>query len=161
MEHQKGTRLLTLQMTELQKAESRVRMCYAFAQSPYFYHQEITILNPQPSQFVLNMVAPADLYLYHYIAGAGEALRSEEEIRAIVCNTAAPIICIGSHTPDLDRSFQLLSLPPDEIVPGLEAADLLIVQILNSMSEEDEIEVVEHLRKAYYELDARDKEELV
>ena len=151
--HLNSPRLLTLQMAELQHVENRVKMCYSFVQSPLFYHQEITVINPQPFLLIPNMVAPADLYLYHYVAGAGEALRPEEEIRALARSAAAPIICIGSHTPDLDRSIQLLSLPPNEIVPGLEASDLLIVHILNSMSEMEELDVLDNLRKAYYELD--------
>ena len=159
--YHKSPRVLTLQMEELQQAENRVKMCYAFMKSPYFYHQELAILNPQSSQLIPNIVRPANLYLYHYISGAGEALRSEEEIRSLVCTAATPIVCTGSHIPDLDRSIQLLSLPPGELVPGLEEADLLIVLILDSMSKEDGNEVLEYLRKAYYELDTCNKGEFV
>ena len=154
MDHFSIPGLSTLQMEEMQYEENRVKMCYAFARAPYFYHQEITVLNPRPSLYVPNMVAPNDLYLYHYVGGAGEVLRPEEEIQALVCSNDAPIVCTGSHTPALDRSIQLFALPPDAIVSGLEAADLLVVQFLCTMSETEKSNILDRLRKAYYELDA-------
>lgn len=102
--------------------------------------------------FVPNMIALADLYLHH-LAVMGEMLRPEKEIRALACSLTAPIICTESCTPGLDLSVQLFSLPLGAIIPGLETAGLLIVQILSSMPAEDELKVLDSLRKAYYKLD--------
>ena len=156
-QNDKQLRLATLQLEELRYVENRVKMCYAFAKSPRFYNQELAIMNPHPSHYVPGFVAPRDALLYNYEADAEEAILSLGEFQELACNAHAPIVCIGSHKPGLDRSVQLFALPQDEIAQGLEPADLLIVRFLNQMSKAEESKKLKNLKDAYYELDGSDK----
>ncbi len=155
-QNDKQLRLATLQLDELRHVENRVKMCYAFAKSPHFYNQELVIMNPLPSHYVPGFVAPRDAMLYNYEAAVEEAILSLEEFQELACNASAPIVCIGAHKPELDRSVQLFALPQDEIAHGLEPADLLIVRFLIPMSQAEESQILKNLKKAYYGLDGSD-----
>ena len=118
------------EMPEMAEESNRVKMCYAFLASPHFFHQEITIINPNPRHFDNRYILPRDIYLLAYHVESGEKMPQLQDVIDMAHKAQTACICIGSHKPDIDRTIQLFCLPksmdPENTIPD---RMLLIVQI--------------------------------
>ena len=128
---------------DLHGEETQIKLCYAFVQSANYLYQELSVLNPDPRQFDAEHLFPRDLYLYTYHSECNQDLLPIDELVEMAKQKQAPIRCIGSHRPDMDRSIQLIWMPA---VGGAESQ--LIVQILSSnMSSSEKMDIIEGLQK--------------
>ena len=127
MRHEREIAELALfDMEELAKPENRVKMCYAFMHSDHVYHQELSILNPNPSQFAPGHVFPTDLYRYAHHNESGKEMLPLKELQAIAAEAGTPIVCIGSHQREQDRTMQLVALPQAMATTELLLKDLIL-----------------------------------
>ena len=133
----------------------RIRLCWAFMNFQAFYHQEIAVLNPDPVEYDPDYLLPRDQYvLTHHVDLDGPAPQLEELLQ-LVQQYKTPMICIGSHTPQSDRTLQLICLPPDYMPAGqLPARMHLIVQYLIPLTESEREEIVNTLLQAYSQVSA-------
>lgn len=95
----------------LKTVEGRARLLFAFMICPAFYHQEISIYNPEPKNFTPAYLFPCDMFSFvHHVDHDGK-LPSLKKFITIVKKADAPVSCIGSHDPHRDRTFQLICFP--------------------------------------------------
>ena len=128
---------------DIPDAREQIRLCYNFARSAHFYHQELSVLNPIPSQFDPDYIFPRDMFLFSYHKDDQSLIPFEELVKMVEKNNA-PMQCIGAHRPDLDRTMQLIWMPAEG---GSESQ--LIVQILSNMSSGEKMDIIERLLKTF------------
>ena len=141
-------------LEELAEPKNRVKMCYAFLQSEQFFYQELSILNPNPTQFKPGYIFPTDLYLYTYPNDREEELLPLEKLLELTEVAEVPIVCIGSHREEEDRTIQLISLPQSMATDDLRPQELILVRFLVPVSEEEKKSIMDDLKENYYECDA-------
>ena len=141
--------LSKLAMDEMKDEQNRIKMCYAFAKSPLFYYQDLCIFNPDAKQYRPDYIMPTDLILYEYQNDDGEEIIPLEDLQQMAQNAGTPIICVGSHDPEQDRTVQVIALPQSMATPPLEPSDLLLVHFLGPMSEEEKDEICQSLIGSY------------
>lgn len=139
-------------LEELAKPENRVKMCYAFMRSENLFHQELSIYNPKPTQFLPDYVFPKDLFIYTHYNESKKALLPLEELRMIAANAATPIMCIGSHIEGVDRTMQLIALPQSMTTDKLAPEDLIFIRFLAPVSDIEKSLIMEALKNKYYSL---------
>lgn len=153
MRHEREiTELALFDLEELAKPENRVKMCYAFMRSDHVYHQELSILNPNPSQFVPGHVFPADLYRYAHHNESGKEMLPLKELQAIAAEAGTPIVCIGSHLREQDRTMQLVALPQSMATTELLPKELIFIRFLVPVSFEERKQIVAELEINYHSL---------
>lgn len=91
----------------------QIVLCHAFVRSSRYYHQELSVINPAPTQYDPAYIFPRDMYLYTYNSERDHDLLSIDGLVAIAEKKRAPIQCIGSHRLDVDRSMQLIWMPAE------------------------------------------------
>ena len=139
-------------LEELADPENRVKMCYAFLKSQQFFHQELSILNPKPTQINPGYVFPTDLYSYAYHNDSDEELLPLAKLQEIAAEAETPITCIGSHREGEERTIQLIALPQSMATPDLLQRELILVRFLVPVSEEEKKNIMGDLTDAYFEL---------
>lgn len=139
-------------LEDLAEPKNRVKMCYAFLQSERFFYQELSILNPNPTQFKPGYVFPADLYLYILQNDGEKELLPLDELLEIAEAAEVPIVCIGSHREEEDRTIQLISLPQSMATSDLLPQELILVRFLVPVSEEEKRSIMDELTEKYFEI---------
>ena len=141
----------TVNMEDMRNVRNRVKFCYAFLTSPLFFHQEIGVFNPCPKKRRVRTVLPADTYLFEYHADKDLELPSLEELAEITVEADAPVVCMGSHIKEEDRTIQMLCLPDsilrDENFPMTNA---MLVKFVSQRSEPDSVKLLSMLKEAYW-----------
>ncbi len=122
-------------------ARDQINLCYAFVESTCYYHQEISILNPAPTQYDPAYIFPRDMYLYYFHRDQSVDPLPLNELVDMVMKQHAPIHCVGSHRPDMDRTIQLIWMPPDGT-----AESQLIVQFIADIPSNEKISIIEELQ---------------
>ena len=146
-------------LEELAEEENRVKMCYAFLRSENLFHQELSMFNPNPKQFKSNHIFPTDLYayVYHptdlyayvYHNDHGQELLPLSEVVKMFAEKQAPIICIGSHQKDVDRTVQMIAMPQSEATADLLPKELVFVRFLVPVTEEEKEKIMDNLEHTY------------
>lgn len=152
LHNQENAELNLFDLEELAELKNRVKMCYAFMVAKQLFHQELAILNPEPSQFMPGNVFPRDLYRYTHHNDSGESMLSLKELQKIAAETNAPITCIGSHREEEDRTIQLIVLPQAMAIPDLEPMELVVVRFLIPVTAAEKQKVMEELKREYLSL---------
>ena len=136
-------------LEELAEEENRVKMCYAFLRSENLFHQELSMLNPNPKQFRSDHVFPTDLYAYVYHNDHGQELLPLSDVEKMFAQKQAPIICIGSHQKDVDRTVQMIAMPQSEATADLFPKELVFVRFLVPVTEEEKEKIMDDLEHTY------------
>ena len=136
-------------LEELAEEENRVKMCYAFLHSENLFHQELSMLNPNPKQFRSNHIFPTDLYAYVYHNDHGQEVLPLSEAVKMFAEKQAPIICIGSHQKDVDRTVQMIAMPQSEATADLLPKELVFVRFLVPVTEEEKEKIMDDLEHTY------------
>lgn len=135
--------------SDFQCEENRVKMVYAILASNEFYHQELAVLNPTPTQYHPDYVAPHDLAAYSYCADNAEPVPALEDLRRLMGEYHSPIICTASHDPEMDRSFQVVCLPSHNQTSDASGVDLLFIHFTAPLSIEERQKIGSQLMRAY------------
>lgn len=98
---------------DILSSHRQIKLCYEFVKSSDFYHQEISVFNPYPSQFDPQYIFPLDMFLLTFHKDYDQTPPSLDDLTKMVEINHAPIQCIGSHRSDVDRSIQLLWMPAE------------------------------------------------
>lgn len=133
---------MTLMPLDIPSAREQIVLCHAFVRSSQYYHQELTVLNPAPTQYDPAYIFPRDMYLYYFHHDQDADLLSHNELVAIVMTHKAPIHCVGSHRPDTDRTLQLIWVPEER---GQKSQ--LIVQFISDIPSAEKMDIIEGLQK--------------
>lgn len=134
---------------DFRSEENRVKMVYALLTSNEFYHQELAVVNPTPTQYHPDYVAPRDLAVYYYCADNAEAVPGLENLQRLMGEYQSPIICTASHNPEMDRSFQVVCLPDHNKTSDASGVDLLFIHFTAPMSIEAKKKIGSQLMCAY------------
>ena len=92
-------------------AHKQIKLCYDFANSDHYYHQELSVFNPSPKRFDPAYVFPRDMLLLTHHKDYDQALMPLSDLISMGVSKKAPIHCVGSHKSDLDRTIQLIWIP--------------------------------------------------
>ncbi len=123
-------------------AHDQIKLCYAFTRSSNYHYQELSVLNPSPTQYDPAYIFPRDLHLYFYHRDQSSDLLPLGDLVDLVVTQHAPIHCVGSHRPDMDRTIQLIWMPPDGT-----AESQLIAQFVVDIPANEKISIIEGLQK--------------
>ena len=104
---------ITIMPIDLPSVRGQIRLCYDFVRSHNYYHQELAVMNPYPTQFDPQYIFPLDMYLLTFHKDHDQTPPSLDALTKMVEKNHAPIQCIGSHRSDVDRSIQLLWMPAE------------------------------------------------
>ena len=150
MRHEQvNSELVLFNLKELAEPANRIKMAYAFMQSDHLFHQELGIINPQPTLFTPGYVFPRDFYTYTYHVENGEEMLPLEKIQTIATEADSPIYCIGSHLKEQDRTLQLIVLPQSMATSELLPKELIVVRFLVTMTDDEKERIMEDLENAY------------
>lgn len=150
MRHEKANpESVLFNLKELTEPAKRIKMVYAFMRSDHLFHQELGIINPQPTQFTPGYVFPKDLYKYTYHVESGEEMLPLEKLQTIAVEADSPIYCIGSHLEKVDRTLQLISLPQSMVTAELPPKALIAVRFLVPVTDNEKERILENLENAY------------
>ena len=122
-------------------AHEQIKLCYAFPRSSHYYYQELSVLNPAPTQYDPAYIFPRDMFLYFYHRDQSSDLLPLDDLVDLVVTQHAPIHCVGSHRLDMDRTIQLIWMPPDGT-----AESQLIVQFIADIPANEKISIIEELQ---------------
>ena len=139
-----------IDLEEMQDEKQRIKLCYGFAKSTKFWHQELAVVNPYANCFDGKHVFPSDIYAYTYESWAGKEIKALGELEQMVSSLKTDIYCIGSHDPRVDRTIRLISLSQDQ--SEMFKSDLMIVQFLVSLSQKEKQRIIETLKEEYRSL---------
>ena len=129
-------------LEELAEEENRVKMCYAFLHSENLFHQELSMLNPNPKQFRSNHIFPTDLYAYVYHNDHGQEVLPLSEAVKMFAEKQAPIIYV-------DRTVQMIAMPQSEATADLLPKELVFVRFLVPVTEEEKEKIMDDLEHTY------------
>lgn len=139
---------------DFRSEKNRVKMVYALLTSNEFFHQEVSVLNPTPTQFHPDFLAPRDFAVYSYRADSADTAPSLEELQRLMEKYQSPFVCVASQDSKMDRSFQLLCLPEHNKSSEIKGSGLLIINFIASMSVAEKERIASLLMKAYNALQA-------
>ena len=127
-------------------AHEQIKLCYAFVQSNHYYHQELSVINPFPTQFDPAHVFPRDLVLLFYHRDYDYNFIPLNDLISQAEKKKAPIRCIGSHRADTDRTIQLTWLPADASTDSQ-----LIMEFIADTSTKEKQRIINDLLRTYRE----------
>lgn len=135
--------------SDYQCEENRVKMVYALLMSNDFFHKELVVVNPTPTQYHPDYVAPRDLAVYSYCADNADAVPVLEDLQRLMGEYQSPIICTASHDPEMDQSFQVVCLPDHNTSLDDRGLDLIFINFTQSLSIEAKKKIGSQLMCAY------------
>ena len=110
-------------------------------------------MNPNPQQFDPEYVFPRDYAAFSHNIDLDLPTNcpSLETIQQYVKDNPTMVTCIGSHRKHIDRSFQLIMVPRNEIQESPEYCGILL-QFLVPMPDKEKKEISRALVEAYDQL---------
>ena len=121
-------------------AHEQIKLCYGFIQSNHYYHQELSVLNPFPTQYDPAYIFPRDMFLLTHHRDYDRGLIPLSDLISMGEHNKAPIHCIGSHRSGTERTIQLIWVPAD----GPTDSQLLL-QFIVDMPAKEKYRIVDDL----------------
>ena len=142
-----------LNLDDMKKYENRVKLLYAFLSSPAFFHQDIAIINPNPKMYDNEHIFPLDMYRFTFCRDQGEDVPELEAVLSAVSDVQVPVMSIGSHKEQIDRTI-VLGVLPDNMSgnSGLHPEQALTIRFIGKIDAEERKEIMDRLINAYYSI---------
>lgn len=134
-------------LTGPSNCREQLKLCYAFFVSSKYYHQELAVCNPNPTRYDTRHVFPADMFLLALTKDCNDTIASFDGLIHVVENNNAPVRCIGSHDPAIDRTFQLVFIPSSG-----ENQSALFLQFIEPLPASVKAKIVKQLMLTYSEM---------
>lgn len=102
-------RIYVLNHPKLSGVTQIAQLVHVLLESNYFYHQELMIINAHPVDYAPQFAFPRDAFRLVCNVDDSAGIPSWDTVRNSMVENDN-LICIGSHRPDIDRTFQLAYL---------------------------------------------------